>query len=546
MTDCPTILVAAGKDKAVNKHRFAQLTVATVLIAGLFLTPAVIRAGSSSLHLSDLTASQTTLNSIVMSRIPASFDASIDFNGVPLLYEESSGCYYYSLTGGDYDPEVRLGGHEKLNIIFLNSALTPDSISTNASQPFLLYNDRRYQKCELVVTTLPLMSIRTDAEIGQEDTPALMKLYDNASGNLLQSNAHIHIRGGSSQGYPKKSYRLSLKTQAASPQHLPLLGLRNDDDWILYAAYNEPEKLRNALATILWNDIGADSNSFGISFGSDCRFIELFVNGSYTGLYLLMMPVDAKQIRLRENTDPARCEYLYRSISYVHTNTPDFLAASNAAIAGRYELREPDDAGNTYLKWQPLDALNSLTIRGSDEEFADGIFTMTEQANVVDYWIFINTVYAEDNVEKNVNLAAKYRNGRYVILMGTWDLDLTFGNYYTEDEDLCCRVDMRLADANLWNSSLMGRALELNAGGVREVIAERWAELRNGVLSEDAILARLDRLEQDVYRSGAILRDHKLWPGTAFAPDTTTLAQFIRERLVHMDRYIADIAAGIS
>ena len=545
VTDCQSS-VPAGKDRFVNKCRFAQLIVATILIASLFLVPEVIRAGNSSLHLSDLTASQNALNSIVMNRVPASFDASINFNGVPLMYGESSGCYYYSLTGGDYDPEVRLGGQEKLNIIFLKNGITSDSIRTNTAQPFLLYDDHRYQECKLIITTLPLMSIGTDAEMGQKDMPALMQLYDNASGNMLQSNAHIRIRGGSSQGYPKKSYRLSLKTQAVSPQHLPLLGLRNDDDWILYAAYNEPEKLRNALATTMWKYMGAGRNSFGISLGSDCRFVELFVNGSYTGLYLLMTPVDAKQIRLKENADPARCEYLYRSISYVQTSTPDFLAASNATVAGRYELREPDGTGNTYIKWQPLDALNSLTAGGSDEEFASEVFTMTEQSNLVDYWIFINTVYAEDNVEKNINLAAKYHNDRYVILMGAWDLDLTFGNYYTEDEDLCCRVDARLSDANLWNSSLMQRALELNAGGMREAIAERWEELRSGVLSEEAILSRLYLLDQDVYGSGAILRDHERWPGAAFTPDTSALAQFIRKRLVHMDRYIAEIDDGLS
>lgn len=535
-----------GKGQRMNSRRIAHIAVVAALVFTLFAAPAIIRASSDKLHFSELAAPQDELSSIISARVPAAFGASISMGGAPLFSDQSAGRYYYSLTDSDYDPVVRLVGADNLKIVFLKTAITPKSISENAAIPFLLYDARRYQRCELFVTTLPLLSVRTGSVIGEADMPGLMQLYDNGSGSLMQSHTYIHVRGGSSQGYPKKSYKLSLKTQAVTPRHLPLLDLRNDDDWILYAAYNEPEKLRSALATGLWNDTGASRNSFGIRFGSECRFVELFINGAYNGLYQLMTPVDAKQIQLKESADPSRCEYLYRSVSYAPTSPADFLEAPNAVIAGRYELREPDDAGATHLKWQPLSALISLTDRGSDEEFEADIFAMTEEDNIVNYWLFVNAIYAEDNVEKNVNLAAKYRGGRYVMLMGAWDLDLTFGNIYTEDEVLCCRVDPNLAYAQLWNSALMMRALEMNAGGIRAAIAKRWEELRSGALSEDAVLAQLARLEQDVYGSGAILRDHLLWPDAAFAPDTAALSMFISERLAYMDGYVGDVAAGVA
>ncbi len=528
----------------MSHRRIVSIIIVSALLAALFLTPAIIQAGGSALHISDLSAPQSALDGIMSARSSASFSASITLNGTVLMTDKPAGRYYYSLTGGDYNPQVHISSNEGLNIVFLKSAITPQTVRDNIALPFVLYDDSGYQQGELVVTTLPLMSIRTGSAIGQQDTPGLMQLYDNNTGSLLQSSANIRIRGGLSQMYPKKSLRLSLRTQSDTPRHLPLLGLRNDDDWILYAAYNEPEKLRCALATGLWEDIGAQHNSFGIDFGAQCRFVELFVNGAYNGLYLLMTPVDAKQTRLRQDTNPAQCEYLYRSVSYVTTTSADFKSAANAAAAGRFELREPDDAGNTYVKWQPLDILNSLVTQGSDDEFADEIFKLTEKNNVVDYWVFTNMVYAEDNVEKNVNLAAKYRDGQYTVLLGAWDLDLTFGNYYTEEEALSCRVDARLADAGLWNSTLMERALTLDTGGVRAAINQRWTTLRSGVLSQDAVLARLSLLEQDVYGSGAAQRDHARWPDAAFTPDTTALSQFIRERLAFMDSFVDDISLG--
>src|SRR5687768_944094 len=52
----------------------------------------------------------------------------------------------------------------------------------------------------------------------------------------------IERRGQSSQQFPKKSYAVELGRDAA------LLGMPEDDDWVLYAPYNDKTLMRNVVA----------------------------------------------------------------------------------------------------------------------------------------------------------------------------------------------------------------------------------------------------------------------------------------------------------
>ena len=81
----------------------------------------------------------------------------------------------------------------------------------------------------------------------------------------------------------KKGYAVSL-TQESVGGHLrdndiSLLGMRQDDDWVLYAAYNDQEKIRNVFSCNLWKDFCSTDNERGIDTGVEYRYLELFMNG---------------------------------------------------------------------------------------------------------------------------------------------------------------------------------------------------------------------------------------------------------------------------
>ena len=74
---------------------------------------------------------------------------------------------------------------------------------------------------------LPRLHVVPERGIDDEGVPAAVRApgYDGP--------AEIRLRGNFSRTLPKKPYRLELETDA------PLLGMPADDDWVLYAAYND-------------------------------------------------------------------------------------------------------------------------------------------------------------------------------------------------------------------------------------------------------------------------------------------------------------------
>jgi hypothetical protein len=84
----------------------------------------------------------------------------------------------------------------------------------------------------------------------------------------------IERRGQSSQMFPKRSYAVELARDA------PLLGMPADDDWVLYAGYNDKTLMRNVVAYATARSIGR--------YAARTRFVELRLNGRYQGVYVLM------------------------------------------------------------------------------------------------------------------------------------------------------------------------------------------------------------------------------------------------------------------
>lgn len=112
-------------------------------------------------------------------------------------------------------------------------------------------------------------------EKGNEETGS-MRLYDD-TGKLLCSDAlqKIKGRGNTTWFADKKPYNLVLSTEKN------LLGLGKAQRWILLAeGFTDSINIRNKIVY----DFAA---SAGLAYSPECRWVELYLNGEYAGLYLL-------------------------------------------------------------------------------------------------------------------------------------------------------------------------------------------------------------------------------------------------------------------
>jgi hypothetical protein len=150
-------------------------------------------------------------------------------------------------------------------------------------------------------TLLPLVFIDTEGRQIPDEPKILvnMGIIWNGEGNANHTSdpfnhyngkIAIEIRGSSSQMFPKKSFGFETKNDAGEDIDFPLLGLPEEEDWIFYGPYSDKSLIRNALVFTLAQSLEGYASRF--------RFVELFLNNQYHGIYLLMEKIKRDKTRV--------------------------------------------------------------------------------------------------------------------------------------------------------------------------------------------------------------------------------------------------------
>jgi len=152
---------------------------------------------------------------------------------------------------------------------------------------FSLFSSSLFSQIYFTSSNLPLVVINTNGQI-IPDAPkiiATMGIIWNGAGkrnalsdpkNNYNGKIGIEIRGSSSQYFfPKKSYGVETKSNDLVTTDFSLLGMPEENDWILYAPYTDKTMIRDVLTYTL-------DASFG-HWSQRCRFVEFFLDGNYGG-----------------------------------------------------------------------------------------------------------------------------------------------------------------------------------------------------------------------------------------------------------------------
>ena len=137
---------------------------------------------------------------------------------------------------------------------------------------------------------LPLMIINTN---GQKipDEPRIvadMGLIYNGEGvmnhiddpwNEYSGNISIELRGESSIEFAKKSFSIELQNADGSNNNTSLLGLPEENDFVLNGPFSDQTLLKNVLTYELFRRTGR--------WAPRTKFIEVILNGDYEGIYVL-------------------------------------------------------------------------------------------------------------------------------------------------------------------------------------------------------------------------------------------------------------------
>lgn len=421
----------------------------------------------------------------------------------------------------------------------------------------------------LTNSNLPIVVINTNGQTipNEPKITADMGIIDNGIGQINNVNdpfndydgkIGIELRGSSSQSFPKKQYAVETRDLSGNPLNVPLLGMPEENDWILHAPYSDKSLMRNYLAYNLGTELGW--------YASRTRFCEVVINGDYKGVYILLEKVkrddnrvDIKKILPNDNSgDELSGGYLIKIDKSTGANNDGWAstfppyAGSSHQILYKYHNPDPTEITNaqkTYIQnfiFQFESMMDSVNYTNPFSGYYDLVnidsfvdfFIMNEIGKNVDGYRISTYLYKDRNsVDSTLHIGP------------LWDFNLAFGNADYYDGELTNGWHYEFpftGDGNqvpFWWDKFYADPFFQNK------LALRWQELRSDILHTDSLWAYidstvslLDSAQTRNFQRWQIL-DTYIWPnayvGMTYPNEITYLKTWIQGRLIWMDLQIS-------
>lgn len=278
-------------------------------------------------------------------------------------------------------------------------------------------------------TNIPQIYIYTDKNITNEyheDGDVTISVIDKDGGNskaIYESAGNIKIRGNTTAGAPKKPWNIKLSSKKS------VLGMDKGKKWCLLANSFDKSLMRNSLAY----DFGLQN---GVTYTSQSRFVEVYINGKYNGNYLITEPVEAKTERVDIDAYNADSNDILLELGT--RNEPDVDHFTTGTLRTTFDVNDPekgDDLTDAQVDEKIARVNQYLTefesvLRNQDYD---------EISNYIDEDTFINFYIVNElfkNVDFNFSSTRFYIKDNKIYAGPLWDFDLSSGNckssYYTD------------------------------------------------------------------------------------------------------------------
>jgi spore coat protein H len=382
----------------------------------------------------------------------------------------------------------------------------------------------------LYFTKLPIISISTNFTIVDEpNVLAYFKMIETNQ-NFLESNIGIQYRGAWSQGLPKKSMEIEFWTDPTGDQtqNHSLLGMINDDDWNLQAMFNEPLRIRSVTNNELWRMINTlhyqNAEPEAIN-GIRMKYVELFINNEYRGIYGLGEKVNRKQLKLKNHNGNIRGE-LYKGVHWAEGANRFFALPpfdNNSLIWDGFEYKHPKEETH----WTKLYNLVDFVINTNPIAFYNTYQNEFVIDNLVDYYIFLNLLRATDNTGKNLYIAKYNTNDKYFYV--PWDLDGSFGTIWDGSN---VNVTTGLLTNGLYNRLMF----DCYENGFREKLKTKWQSLRTNIITHDNLMSLFNENHQILMENAVYERENLAWQSYTYnSSDLSYMSDWIENRLAFLD-----------
>ena len=452
---------------------------------------------------------------------------SITLNGERIPYDEIENTIYVSQPKSALSKYYNLAGKFECNkpdysLYFINNkALNHLNSALKQSFPLtmIIVNGKSFMRVDVILTTISVMTLFNEdgynsASKGNtvSGRVTIFSGFDNEVANYTTKSCNVdwRVRGNTTSVQSKQPYKLTLKDKnGIDNKDMNLLGLGSDDDWILNCLTMDDTRMKEKLFMDMWNAMAAETDyNYKMSTGD---YVELIINNSYRGLYLLQRRLDAKYLGIDEDDASVKAT--------------DYTAQT---VEEAYEfVTEPENTEEIYSM------LGEALYGWGDNRY--------NLYNVIDTNITLQITAARDNYsKKNMYHVLKYTNGEYENFLVPWDTDQSMGVIF--DDGFKYNFNSAVFD-HTTSLRMETDNVMVNNPEYYTVALKRWVELRNGVYSDESIAKMIDRISTPLIESGAFERDTNLW-GDRYGGDDTieNLRELMKSRARVIDfQYLGSI-----
>ena len=344
----------------------------------------------------------------------------------------------------------------------------------------------------------------------------------NASGSnyapdqLYNGFIDIKGRGHSSWNQPKKPYSIDLVDSTDNDFNAALLGMPAETDWTLIANYDDKSLLRNSLAYYLGNAIGMD-------YSPRYRFVEVYLDSNYLGLYILCEKIKKSDYRvnIKKLTDDPKDQvdpnvtggYIIEITPARRIETTDSFFTT-ALKSKNYVFDYPKSKNITTQQVSYMTQyVNDFEAALFGPDFTDTSIGYAKYIDVNSFvdWYLINELAKNNDAHLYASCYFhKDRDGK--LKAGPlWDFDIGFGNINYNGND---------KEDGYWvETSFYFNRLFQDSSFIKKVQA-RWSQIRPII---ESIPSLLSLASNQLVQSGAINRNFQQWPilGTYVWPNSS-------------------------
>lgn len=401
---------------------------------------------------------------------------------------------------------------------------------------------------------LPLLLINTNgAEILDDPKiTAQLQVLNNTNGlNFPTDTSYeyngqisIEIRGSTSQIHPKKSFSFETQGLDGSNNNVSLLGMPEENDWVLYAPYADKSLMRNVLA-YHW------SNALG-HYAPRTVYCEVFLNGEYMGVYVLTEKikrdaarVDVPKMNASDSAGDSLTGGYIVKIDKLTGATCQGFSTDSIGMYIQYEYPKCSDITTEQQAYisSYINAFEDALYAANFSDTASGYRRYLDVNTAIDYLI-MNELSRNIDAYLLSTFLTKDRgsNGGKLSFGPVWDFNIAFGNEDVEGFP----THGLIADHTFWWSRLYEDTSF--ARGVQN----RWNGLRENLFSDQRLSQTIDSLADFLHAAQGRnyykwdVLDEYVWPNYYMGPTYEDEVRFLKSWLLNRVNWLDNnISLGI-